>query len=72
MGEDNTYIVQCNSENFDDAQYLIHMFANVIDIDNSNYSIKTFSLDSLMKQRLTELGVSFWEEVNYGIKRASI
>ena len=67
---EETYVVQCNCQNFDDAKYLVQLFANIIDVDNSNYSIKTFSLDSIMKQRLTEIGASFWRETQYTVKTA--
>jgi len=72
MNRANTYIVQCNRENFDDIKHLVQLFSNIIDIDKDSNIIKTLSLDSITKQRLTELGVGFWEETESYIKSAAI
>ena len=70
MNENNTYIVQCTGDNFDDVRHMVQLFSSIIDVDNNNFSIRTFSLDSIMKQRLTEIGVGFWEETSRIMRRA--
>ena len=62
MNDNNAYIVQCTQDNFEDAKCMVQMYCRIINIDVKNYCIKTFSLDSLMKRRLDDIGVSFWEE----------
>jgi hypothetical protein len=70
MNDNNTYIVQCTKDNFDDARYLVQIFCRVIETDTQNYCIKTFSLDSTMKKRLDEIGASFWQEPDYAITKS--
>lgn len=65
MNDNDTYIVQCNRDNFEDAHYLVQVFCRVLDIDYKKFSIKTCALDGIMKQRLDELGASFWPESQY-------
>jgi hypothetical protein len=62
MNADDTYIVQCNEENFEEARYHLQMFAHVVDIDSANCCIRTYSLDSTIKRRLGDIGASFWQE----------
>lgn len=58
----NLYVVQCTKDNIDDVHCMLQMSANILDIDFQNHSIKTASLDGLMKRRLTDAGASFWQE----------
>jgi len=62
MNDNSVYIIKCSDSNFDDAQYLARMFCRIIEVDNSGLCIKTHSLDSTIKQRLDEIGASFWQE----------
>lgn len=70
MNDNNSYIVQCTRDNFDDAKYLVQMFCRVIDVDSQNYCIKTLSLDGIMKRRLDEIGASFWQEPDYAVTKS--
>ena len=69
MNDTNSYIVQCNRDNFDDVRYLMQIFANILDIDSEKYTIKVLSLDSIMKQKLSNIGAGFWEETEVSISR---
>lgn len=62
MNDNNLYVVQCTQENFEDAKYLVQVFCQIVDIDTSNYCLRTFSLDGTMKQKLDQIGASFWQE----------
>lgn len=66
----NVYIVQCTQTNFDDAKYLLQVFCQILEMDTLNYCIKTFALDGTMKQRLTEIGVSFWPQPDYPVTKS--
>jgi hypothetical protein len=70
--ENNVYIVQCTKDNFDDVQYMVKMFVQVVDIDPVKYCIKTISLDSIIKKRLCDAGASFWQEPSYAVARSII
>lgn len=70
MNDNNAYIVQCTKDNFDDAKYLVQMYCRIINIDVQNFCIKTFSLDGMMKQRLDEIGASFWQEPDYAVTKS--
>ncbi len=65
MNDNDTYIVQCTRDNFEDARYLVQVFCRVLDIDHKKLSIKTCALDGIMKQRLDDIGASFWPEPSY-------
>ena len=69
MNDTRAYMVQCNRDNFDDAKYLMQIFANVLDIDSEKYTIKVVSLDSIMKQKLSNIGAGFWEEAKESLSR---
>ena len=72
MNDNNAYIVQCTRDNFDDVKYLVQVFGLVLDVDYKTYCIKTFSLDGLMKQRLDEIGASFWQEPDYAVTKSAM
>ncbi len=72
MNDNNAYIVQCTRENYDEAKYLIQMFCRILAVDDKTYCIKTFSLDSTLKQRLDEMGASFWQESSCTIKKSAV
>ncbi len=69
MNDNDAYIVQCNCENFDDAQYLVKVFCRILAVDTKNFSIKTCALDSTIKKRLDEIGASFWQEPEYALNK---
>ncbi|MFH1157748.1 MAG: hypothetical protein V1721_02520 [Pseudomonadota bacterium] len=70
MNDNNAYIVQCTRENFDEVTCLVRIFGQILDIDQTNYCIKTFSLDGSMKKRIDEVGASFWQEPDYPIAKS--
>jgi hypothetical protein len=72
MNDNDIYIVQCTKDNFEDVQCTVQMFARVIDMDREGYCIKTFSLDSMTKRRLCDMGASFWPEAEHPVIKSRI
>lgn len=70
MNDNTAYIVKCSKENFEDVHCMVQMFGRVIDVDAMNCCIKTFTLDSTMKQRLGDIGASFWQERDCGVVKS--
>lgn len=70
MSDNSVYVVKCRADNFEDVQCMLQIFVQVLDIDPVNFCIRTFSLDSTIKQRLGDIGASFWQEVGYSPARA--
>jgi hypothetical protein len=59
----SVYVVQCTKDNLEDVHCMLKMSARVLDVDTTNNCIKTFSIDSTTKRRLSDAGASFWQEV---------
>ena len=68
--DNSVYVVQCTRDNLEDVHCMLKMAVRVLDVDLANSCIKTFSLDSMMKRRLGDAGVSFWQEPAYTMAKA--
>lgn len=65
------YIVQCTKDNLEDIHCMLKMSVRVLDVDFANHCIKTFTIDSTMKRRLTDSGASFWQEPEYAVVKVA-
>jgi len=70
--DNHVYIVQCTKDNLEDIHCMLKMAVHVLDVDFANHSIKTFSIDSTTKRRLTDAGASFWQEPEYAVAKAVV
>ena len=68
--DNNVYVVKCTKDSLEDVHCMLKMSARVITVDTASCCIKTFSIDSTTKRRLTDVGASFWEEPNYTVAKA--
>ena len=59
------YVVQCTKDNLEDIHCMLKMSVHVLEVDIASHCIKTFSIDSTTKRRLTDAGASFWQEPEY-------
>lgn len=71
INDNHKYVVKCSQENFEDVLCMVKMCVRVIEADATTFSIKTFSLDSCLKKRLTDTGASFWQEPVYQAVRVA-
>lgn len=70
--DNDIYVVKCTKDNLEDVHCMLKMSARVLHVDTANCCIKTFSIDSIMKRRLTDAGASFWQEPEYVVAKAAI
>lgn len=64
---DTIYIVQGDSDNFENIRNLLNIFTDIIEVDEESFSLKTTAIDSILKQKVADLGASFWQEGEYSI-----
>ena len=64
------YVVQCTKDNLEDVHCMLKMSVDVLDVDFANRCIKTFSIDSTTKRRLSDAGASFWQEPGHAVMRS--
>lgn len=69
--DNNVYVVKCTKDNLEDVHCMLKMSARVLHVDAATCCIKTFSIDSTVKRRLTDAGASFWEESNHAVAKAA-
>jgi hypothetical protein len=67
--DNNVYVVQCTKDSLEDVHCMLKMSARVIGVDSASYCIKTLSIDSTTKRRLTDVGASFWPEPEYAVAK---
>jgi hypothetical protein len=67
--DNDVYVVKCTKDNLDDVHCMLKMTAHVLHVDTASCCIKTFSIDSTVKRRLTDAGASFWQEPVYATGR---
>lgn len=65
MTPQDLYVVQCEQDNFEDAKCLLQMFCRIVSVDERNHRLTTYALEGMLKQRLVDLGASFWQEHFY-------
>lgn len=68
--DNSVYVVQCTKDNLEDVRCILMMSVHVLDTDFENNRLKTFTIDSLTKKRLQDVGVSFWQEPAYTAAKA--
>lgn len=64
---EGAYIVQCDGDNFQSVQNLLKIFSTVIEVDAENFTIKSGDIDGILKQKIADLGASFWQEAEYAV-----
>jgi len=69
--DNEVYVVKCTNDNLEDVLCMLKMSARVLHVDSVSCCIKTFSIDSIMKRRLTDAGASFWQEPEYVVAKAA-
>jgi len=69
--DNNVYVVQCTKDNLEDVHCMLKMSAHVIEMNTASCCIKTFSIDSTTKRRLTDAGASFWQEQECVVAKAA-
>ena len=69
MNSSSYYIVQGNSENFDNIRNLLNIFTDILEVNEEAFTLKTTAIDSILKQKVADLGASFWQEDEYSISR---
>ena len=67
--DNNVYVVQCTKDNLEDVHCMLKMFVRVLDVDFAKCSIKTLSIDSPLKRRLSDAGASFWQEPGHAVAK---
>ena len=69
--DNDVYVVKCTKDNLEDVHCMLKMSARVLHVDTASCCIKTFSIDSTVKRRLTDAGASFWQEPEYAVAKAA-
>ena len=69
--DNNVYVVQCNKDNLEDVHCMLKMSVRVLEVDFANHCIKTFTIDSTMKRRLSDVGASYWLEPEYTVAKVA-